>query len=92
MADGTIAVGKGAGMHDEAWRTALAAAVRSALTEGMRTSDDPMGFLGTSRDQLGALVREMTERADDAPDDKVNLAVAEEVERAIRDMIARMLH
>lgn len=92
MAGGSIVADGCTGMHDEAWREALAAAVRSALTEGMRTSDDPMEYLGTSRDQLGALVREMTERADDAPDGEVNLAVAREVERAIRDMIARMLH
>ncbi|WP_376096205.1 hypothetical protein ACE7GA_04455 [Roseomonas sp. CCTCC AB2023176] len=79
-------------MHDEAWRAALAAAVRSALTEGMRGADDPMAFLGASREQLGALVREMTIRADGAPDGEVNLAVAQEVEQAIRDMMTRLLN
>ena len=75
---------------DDAWRAALAAAVRTALSEGVQGAPDALAFLGTSRDQLRQLLTEMAERDDD--DTEVHLAVAEEVERAIRDMMVRMVH
>ncbi len=77
---------------DDAWRAALAAAVRTALADGVQGAPDALAFLGTSRDQLRQLVVEMTERDDGDGDSEVHLAVAEEVERAIRDMMVRMVH